>query len=221
MHTGSRRKVVGIGLNKTATKSLAHCFTSLGYRNQSYSLKAFHLYQRQDWPALFQIMDEHDSFEDWPWPLMYREIDKRYPDARFVLTVRKTPLAWYRSLCKMAVRMGPLNDFEKSIYGYAMPQAAKDEHLAFYEKHNAEVRAWFADRPHKLIEVCFDNEVDMTGFCHFLDEPVIELPTPHENRSAKVYAGDNLWLAQLNRIVFQTQWYGVKALKSIKRRLLS
>ncbi|MFK7992825.1 MAG: sulfotransferase [Granulosicoccus sp.] len=219
MSSRNTPKVVGIGLNKTATKSLALCFQTLGYRNQSYSLEAFRLYQDKNWQALFNIMDEHDSFEDWPWPLMYREIDQRYPDARFLLTVRKSPEAWYRSLCKMAVRMGPLSDFEKPIYGYAMPQAAKAEHLAFYENHNAQVRAYFADRPGKLLEICFDHDVDMTAFCQFLDEPTIELPKPHVNRSANVYAGDNIWLAHLNRIVFQTHWYSVKALKHVKGRL--
>lgn len=216
-----KRKVIGVGLNKTATKSLAQCFKYMGYRNHSYSLEAFELYQQRNWLALFARMDQNDSFEDWPWPLMYKEIDQRYPDARFILTVRKNPQAWYRSLCKMAVRMGPLNDFEKHIYGYNMPQAAQESHIAFYEQHNAAVRSYFADKPGKLIEICFDTDVDMPALCHFLDEPVVALPKPHVNQSAVVYAGDSLWLAQINRVVFQAHWHGRRALKRVYRRVFN
>lgn len=213
-------KVVGIGLNKTATKSLAQCLEAMGYRNHSYSLDAFHDFQQADWQALFKRMDDYDSFEDWPWPLMYREIDEHYPNAKFILTVRDNPQAWYRSLCKMAVRMGPLNDFEKHIYGHGMPQAAPEAHIAYYEKHNAEVRAYFANRPGKLLEICFDHGVDLTELSRFLDKPVIEMPTPHANRSANVYAGQSLWLAHINRIVFQTHWYSRKALGKVRRRFV-
>ncbi len=214
-----KHKVIGVGLNKTATKSLAHCLKSMGYQNQSYSIDAFALYQESNWPALFALMDSHDSFEDWPWPLMFKEIDQQYPDARFILTTRKSPQSWYRSLCKMAVRMGPLNDFEKYIYGHAMPQAAPEAHIAFYEAHNSEVRAYFSDRPEKLMEICFDNDVDFPALCVFLDEPVVAFSKPHVNRSAKVYGGESLWLAHLNRVVFQAYWHSRQWLRQAKHRL--
>ena len=38
------------------------------------------------------IADRHESFDDWPWPALYREMDDRYPDALFVLTVRRVAL---------------------------------------------------------------------------------------------------------------------------------
>lgn len=212
-------KVVGIGLNKTATKSLAQCLEAMGCRHHSYSLDAFRLYQQEDWQALFEIMDGYDSFEDWPWPLMYRQIDQRYPQARFILTTRSSPETWYRSLCKMAVRMGPLNQFEKPIYGYAMPQGRRREHLQFYNNHNAQVRRYFADKPGKLLEVCFEHGVDMAELCRFLDQPYCEFTPPHANKSASVYQGDSLWRAHLARMAFQTRWYGVAFLKRCKARL--
>ena len=73
-----RPKVVGVGLNKTGTKTLRHCLQHWGYRHQSYDLDAFQLYRNKDFLALFQWMDRYDSFEDWPWPLFYESIDARF-----------------------------------------------------------------------------------------------------------------------------------------------
>ena len=84
-------KIVGIGLNKTGTKTLKYCLEQWGFRHQSYDLRAFELYREGRLDELFDWMQEYDSFEDWPWPLFYREIDTRFPNAKFVLTVRDTP----------------------------------------------------------------------------------------------------------------------------------
>lgn len=205
-------KVFGIGLNKTATKSLNHCFRALGFRNQSFSLDAYNYYRENNLQDIFRIADQFDSFDDWPWPLIYQQLDAHYPEAKFVLTVRESADIWYQSLCKMAVRMGPLNDFEKHIYGYAMPHGHKDEHVRIYDQHNAEVRSYFANKPGKLLELCFDNGVSMDTITDFLDLPRSDYTPPHINKSLPVYAGDNLALAQINRVAFQTKW-------KIKRRL--
>ncbi|MFK7889530.1 MAG: sulfotransferase [Granulosicoccus sp.] len=212
-------RVVGIGLNKTATKSLAQCMEAIGYWNKSYCLHAFTLYQQKNWPALFDIMDNYNSFEDWPWPLMYREIEQHYPDARFILTTRASPDIWYRSLCKMAVRMGPLSQFEKHIYGYSMPQGRREEHLQFYNRHNAEVREYFADKPGKLLEVCFDEGVQMSTLCTFLDAPENDFQVPHENRSEPVYGGDSLWRAYIAQLVYQSRWYTRVYVRKVRNRL--
>ena len=213
-------KVIGIGLNKTATKSLAQCFKSMGYRNQSYSIDAFTLYRHKDWQALFNIMDQYDSFEDWPWPLMYKEIDRQYPEAKFILTTRASPELWYRSLCKMAVRMGPLKQFEQAIYGFSMPQGHREDHINYYNKHNREVKEYFSDRPGKLLEICFDNGVSMPKLCEFLNQPQTTFTPPHTNKSANVYSGDSIYRAQFSRIVFQSRWNTIQWLKKRKRQIM-
>lgn len=191
----------------------------MGYRNHSYCLESFHRFQQQDWTALFALMDKHDSFEDWPWPLMYEQIEQHYPDAKFILTTRSSPDRWYKSLCKMAVRMGPLSHFEQHIYGYAMPQGHRQEHLDYYKAHNARVRQYFKPKPGKLLEICFDKGVSMDTLTDFLDQPANEFTPPHTNKSAPVYSGDSLWMAHAQRIVFQIRWYSVRWLKQRKQDL--
>lgn len=214
-----KQKVLGVGLNKTGTKSLMQYFEHWGYRHRTFELEAFNLYRVGKIEELLDSMEEYDSFEDWPWPLMYREIDERFPGTRFILTTRKSPEKWYRSLCNMAVRMGPLNLYEKHIYGYGMPQGHKEEHIHYYNRHNEEVREYFKDRPEQLLTLCWEdgNGPELLSGFMGLEMPVFK--KSHLNKSPKVYSGDNLILAHLNRIVYQTYWYSCHYLKRAKARV--
>ena len=211
-------KIIGVGLNKTGTKTLRHCFLNWGFRHRSYDLNAFESFRSGNIEALLTEMESYDSFEDWPWPLMYREIDARFPEAKFILTIRKTPEHWYQSLCKMAVRMGPLNDFEKHIYGFSMPQGQRKHHIEYYRRFNEEVEFYFRDRPEKLLKICWEDGEDQSKrLAHFLGQPEIQSDPPKLNESLPVYAGDSLWRAHLSRIVFQTKWKIIQFCKRIKR----
>ncbi len=198
-------KVIGVGLNKTGTKTLGYYLRQLGFRHRTYDYEAFQAYLKGDVAGLLQKMEEYDSFEDWPWPLFFREIDDHFPDARFVLTVRESPEVWYRSLCNMAVRMGPLKRYEKHIYGYAMPQGHREEHIQIYRAHNEAVLEHFGGRPDKLLEICWEEGDDAQKLARFLGVPAPEVPEMWVNRSSRrVYGGDSLLLAHINRVVFQT-----------------
>ena len=210
-------KVIGVGLNKTGTKTLRAHLMDWGFRHRSYELDAFKQFRRGQIEELLDSMDQHDSFEDWPWPLMYQEIDRRFPDARFVLTTRKTADHWYRSLCKMAVRMGPLNDFEIHIYGHAMPHGKRSHHIDFYEQHNQQVRDYFRDRPGKLLQVCWEDGGTPQQLAEFLNLENVNIEPQHRNPGLPVYSGDNLAMAHLSRIAFQSKWKLIRGAKKIAR----
>jgi hypothetical protein len=215
-------KVVGIGLNKTGTKTLAVCLTQWGYNHFTWDFDAFQQYQRGDYESLWKTMRAHDSFEDWPWPLMYKEIDTQFPDTRFVLTIRKSPEVWFSSLCKMAMRLGPLTDYEQYIYGYAIPHGHKDEHVQFYNAHNQAVEEYFKDRPEQFLKVCWENGDGWEELANFLGKPVPDQPFPHKNKSVPLmYTGNNELMARLYRLLYMTyQKVGKKLLpQSLIKRL--
>ncbi len=201
-------KVVCIGLNKTGTKTLKSYFVSWGLRNRSFDKDAFDLYRAGRTDEVLQSMEGFDTFEDWPWPLLYREIDARYPGARFILTTRISPERWFRSLCNMAVRMGPLNDFERHVYGYAMPHGRGGQHKKIYEAHNSAVREHFRDRPGKLLELCWEAGDGAGKLAEFLGLPEPAGPPRHANKSPRAYSGDSLALAWANLVIYQARWYG-------------
>lgn len=217
-------KVIGVGLNKTGTKTLGYYLKHWGFRHKTYDLDAFNLYRAGQIDELLEMMTEYDSFEDWPWPLMFRQIDERFPDARFVLTVRRSDEVWYRSLCNMAVRMGPFHRYEKHIYGYAMPQGRRHEHLQYYRQHNQAVEDLFRDRPSKLIKVCWETGDNAQTLADFLGITAEQIPPKQVNRSStSVYTGDNLYLAHANRVLYQTWWHtdrqARRVFRGIRRRL--
>jgi len=177
-----RRKVLGVGLNKTGTTTLGACLKQLGHRHATWDTGAFELWRAGRIEDVLARMEAFDSFEDWPWPLVYREFDARFPDARFVLTRRASPGAWFESLRKHAERTGP-TAFRAAIYGHAMPHGKRDEHVELYERHNAAVRAWFADRPGKLLEVCWETGDGWEQLAPFLGFAVPDVAFPHLNRA--------------------------------------
>lgn len=176
-------KVFGIGLNKTGTKTLGECFRILGYNNKSFDLKLLKAVARRDFYELFATCDLYDSFEDWPWPLAYQELNDHYPDAKFILTQRDDPETWYASLCKHAELTGP-TEARKIVYGSEMPHLHKDHHLDFYQRHNADVIAYFKNFPDKLLVVSWENGNGWMEICNFLHiNDVPGCPFPHKNRS--------------------------------------
>lgn len=213
-----KTKVIGVGLNKTGTKSLRSCLHEWGYRHRTCDADAFDRFRAGGTDELLDEMADYDSFEDWPWPLMYREIDERYPDARFVLTVRSDPDVWFRSLCKMAVRMGPLDTFERHIYGESMPQGHRARHIDFYEAHNQSVRDHFADRPGKLLEWCWDSAETSDELAQFLGEPTLGR-SPHINVSDPVYDGDSRIVAHVNRLLYTPYAFARRMLRGLFKRI--
>ncbi len=147
--------------------------------------EAFDAVLRRDYARLIQIMSAFDSFEDWPWPLVYREIDRAFPGSRFILTMRSSPDVWYDSLCRLAEMVGP-TEYRKIVYGHAMPQGHKSDYIAVYERHNEEVQEYFSSRPGQLLVVSWDKGDGWDELCGFLGLQRPGVPFPHVNRSDRL-----------------------------------
>ncbi len=177
-------KVFGTGLNKTGTKTLGACFQILGLKNHSYDLELLRQYAEREMEPVFRVADQFDSFEDWPWPLLYKQFDQRYPDAKFIHTLRQSPEKWFDSLCRHALRTGP-TEARKLVYGYEMPQENPGHHINFYIQHNKAVCHYFNERPDKLLVITWENGVTWNQICRFLNiTDIPDLPIPHKNQSS-------------------------------------
>jgi len=176
-----KKKVFGIGLNKTGTKTLGACFIQLGYSHKSIDKQVFELYKKGDLNGLLNIIDNYDSFEDWPWPLVYKDIDEKSPDSKFILTIRETPETWFNSLCRHADYTGP-TEYRKHIYGFAMPHKHKQHHLDFYNDHLKDITDYFKNKPGKLLVVCWENGDGWEKLSTFLGFERPNIPLPHKNR---------------------------------------
>lgn len=196
----SLTKIIGVGLNKTGTTTLGTCFKHWGFKHSKLHSDAFGLYCAGRIDDVLKIAEGFDSFEDWPWPLVYERMDRAFPNSKFILTTRLDAETWFTSLCQHADRTGPTK-YRKHIYGHAMPQAHREEHIRFYEKHNAAVRKYFQSRPGQLLEVCWERGDGWRELSEFLNLPQPHVPFPHANQTRRSQRGENLsqatrWIAR-------------------------
>jgi len=180
-------KVFGIGLNKTGTTSLGKALEILGFeKHQSCNLDLTKEWAANNLKAILSIAEKNNNFEDWPWPLVYKEIYKEFKDAKFILTKRSSADKWYESLCKHSLETGP-TEFRKLIYGHYMPHDFKEEHVNFYNQHNKEVISFFnQNAPEKLLVISFEEGKNWEKLCSFLkkDVPEVEFPLLNKSKAA-------------------------------------
>lgn len=193
-------KVFGIGLNKTGTTTLGVCLSQLGYRHTSFQRALLVDFVAGNPEPAFAVADQFDSFEDWPWPLMYRELDARFPRSKFILTLRASPEIWLESLKQHSTTTHPDMHARKLAYGWDYPHGHEQEHLAFYRRHAEAVRAHFGSR---LLELTWEDGDGWEKLCGFLDKPVPDVPLPHANRASDYNINPAFQAENLRRIAQQ------------------
>lgn len=149
MHSG---KVFGIGLSRTGTTSLAMALEVLGYRTKHAPLHVWDI-------------AAHDATTDISVAARYRFLDRMFPGAKFILTVRD--LARWLESCRDHWReqtqresgieppiLASYREPEFLVYGGFGFDA--ERFAAAYRRHEHEVREYFADRPGDLLvmDIC-------------------------------------------------------------------
>lgn len=176
-------KIFGIGLSKTGTTSLAQALTILGYKTKDYP--GLSHYSPGDLSSINAgLLEEFDALTDTPIPSFYRELDVRFPDAKFILTIRDAE-GWLKSCKKqftqkLAEKQNEAhNRLFMDLYGCTVFDEA--EFLAGYQKFVQSVRDHFKDRPGKLLMMDVVAGDGWEKLCPFLDQPVPETPFPKAN----------------------------------------
>jgi hypothetical protein len=180
-----RAKIFGIGWAKTGTTTLGRCFEILGYNHQSQNLSLVPKIVRGDFAKTLRIAASKESFEDWPWPLVYREMDAAFPGSRFVLTTR-APQRWLASYRAMLAAENPptpeVRAIRYQLFGLNPETASDEELVARFLAHNGEVLNYFKDRPGDLLVVDWESGDSWEKLCQFLHTPVPNDSFPHLNR---------------------------------------
>lgn len=177
-------KVFGIGWAKTGTTTLGRCFEILGYNHQSQNLSLVQQILHGDFAKTLRIATAKDSFEDWPWPLVYREMDASFPYSRFVLTTR-APDRWLASYRAMLAAQGPpapeLRTIRCQLFGVDPAIASDGELVARFIQHNTEILEYFKTRSERLLVVDWEAGDAWTKLCDFLGMQIPDVPFPHLN----------------------------------------
>lgn len=181
-------RIFGIGMHKTGTTSLFEAFKILGFH--SFHWKSPRL-AKMIWKEMNECgnsltLERYYALCDLPITLLYKKLDETYPNSKFILTIREEH-QWLKSVEKHwsyetnKFRETWDNDWfthriHKQVYGQINFDA--EVMLARYRKHNKEVIEYFKDRPHDLLILKVDREIDWHDLCRFLgkDIPVAAYP---------------------------------------------
>jgi SAM-dependent methyltransferase len=200
------QKVFGIGFSKTGTTSLESALSILGYNtwrghwqnpNLSYAIA---LYLYNDIEKLFDIINYYDALADAPWggSDLYREIYKRLPTSKFILTIRDAE-DWYDSFERMITkfdanletaldtfhakeRYGAVHFF-KEIFDIETLAGNKQKIIETYTKYNQNAISFLSERKADFIIYDIPNGDGWEKLCIFLEKPIPSQPFPHKNKS--------------------------------------
>jgi sulfotransferase family protein len=178
-------KVFGIGLPKTGTTSLGYCFRRFGFKHRTFDMDLAVQVKRNQLEPVLQEAAKFETFEDWPWFAIYRELDQRFPDSKFILTVRKDTATYVASLKGHHERQGIRKEgFVKphwwdEVQGMEPGAWDYEKSARRYERHNREVLEYFADRVNKdLLVVCWEQGDGWTELSRFLNKRQPDEPFP-------------------------------------------
>lgn len=179
-------KVFGIGWARTGTTTLGACFQILGYDHQGQKLNLVRDIPTGDLSRILSLAEKKESFDDWPWIILYRDLDAAFPGSRFVLTIRE-PENWLRSYQNMLRNQGRasarVNEQRRILYGLPFPDVTEDDLLQRYMRHNREVLDYFYDRPDDLLVLDWEKRSGWDELCAFLGKEIPDKPFPHAHRS--------------------------------------
>jgi len=171
----SESKVFGIGLSKTGTTSLSHALQVLGYRTATYSeLSDLKLKEWFEGNFHKDYLISFDAATDTPIGVFFRELDRRYPGSKFVLTIRDED-EWIKSVERQFTKrdsswFGDRGNL--ATYGYS--KFNESEFRRRYVDHVESVRSHFTGREHDFLELNLFQGEGWPELCKFLGSAVPE-----------------------------------------------
>lgn len=176
-------KIFGIGLSKTGTTSLAHALDILGYKVRD--CLGLTIYRKGQISSIDKTaLKNHDALTDTPIPSFYRELDREYPNSKFILTIRELD-AWLNS-CKKQFNQkladkqtDAHNELFMDLYGSTVFD--EDKFRVGYTRFVDGVLEYFKERPNDLLVMDISNGDGWEKLCPFLGKSVPDIPFPKSN----------------------------------------
>jgi len=209
MRSSNDIKYFGIGANKTGTSSLRDVFkkanlkpVSLHRHGQQFTSQLW----KKEYGSFLAYTQKFTSFQDAPFSYIripvLKLLQKKYPKAKFILTIRDSE-EWFTSLLRWYTSWPGLKKYPtkgknlKFTLGYCMafdiPQDIptipsslkkhKDIFIKGYEKRNEEIKTFFKDDANFLVIDVTQEKNRLEKLCFFMEVPNIEGVFPHTNKT--------------------------------------
>lgn len=208
-------EIIGPGFGRTGTNSLKVALEALGFgpchhmfevRDNPDALPVWEAAARgepMDWGDVFR---DYRSQVDWPGARYWRELARRFPDARVVLTVRD-PDDWFDSVQATIMpllaargthpsphvnRIADMAHETVAVQVFGDRMADRDHAIRVFRDHVATVKSEIpADRL-----LVFDPRDGWEPLCAFLEVDVPDMPFPRTNSSKEFV--DEEWKQEEN-----------------------
>jgi hypothetical protein len=177
-----KEKIFCIGLSRTSTKSLVYNIIHYPVDDQTFL-------ELMNGNYRFSLLDDYDGIADITVAPYYRELDKIYPNSKFILTIRDKT-SWLESLRRHWEERPPFNDpkeeeihlkirrfLRASVYG--VYKYARERLLNVYDTHLHNVLEYFKDKPDSLLVIDICSGEGYEKLCPFLGIPTITHEFPH------------------------------------------
>ena len=168
----------GIGMPRTGTKSFVRALEILGYTDVRHNPQFEEL-------ATIRAGADHGV------TIFYKYLDGRYPGSKFVLTTREfddwlPSLEWVLDYVRLDKITGPIREVTIMARMLLLEtlEFDRDKAIAAYDRHHADVKRYFADRPDDLLEMRIADGDGWEKLCPFLgvEIPDVEFPRTNERR---------------------------------------
>ena len=183
-------RIFGIGMHKTATTSLHLAMKILNFDSAHWTsahwAKAIWT-EMKTWGKSLTLEKSYHLC-DLPIPLLFRELDKAYPNSKFILTmlddevwVKAAEIHWsQRNRFRASWDSDPFSHkIHQELYGQR--HFDREVFLARYRRHNAEVLEYFKDRPDDLLVMRMNDGDGWEQLCNFVGKPIPDVSYPHGN----------------------------------------
>ena len=172
--THLKPKIFVIGLSRTGTTSIGNALALLGYKRIGWKdIRSRHLvntYIQGDLGPLIEQTKYFDAFEDLPWPYIYPQMAEMFPDAKFILSLRKHENTWLKSIRRHTARA----NWRPAAYFYGAHEVDGNEAtvLNAYRNHTATVREYFKNKPERYSELVIeDGDANWKTLCRIAECP--------------------------------------------------
>jgi len=158
-------------LSRTGTKSLTEALNGLGYKSLHYP-RTFH-FKRGRIVIKPRIFKCFDALTDTPIALDFMELDRRFPDSRFIYTVRSMD-SWLASCERFFRPNRQWRDAETELHRQLYGTNVFDRGLftEAYQRHHHRVMSNFNSCPEQLLVLNICGGEGWPQLCQFLDKPV-------------------------------------------------
>lgn len=192
-------KIFGIGLSRTGTKSLTAALNALHFKIIHYPKDETTFTELTEGFDSLTVLQTYQGITDITAVAIYPQLDKIYPDSKFILTIREKEdwldamqRHWFEKPIytedkKFDFRFELRRFLRASVYGcyHFHRQRLADA----YERHHTLVQEYFRNQPEKLLTLNIHKGEGFGEICKFFNIPPLKQKFPKIESKSHLESG--------------------------------